>query len=163
MLSNNQTGENRVQVARLREDMVIGPVVVRRPRVFFDPALDRPFIGQSLLKRFALTIDSASRTVRFERDHDAPIEVPDFTTFGVGLRFESDAVRVIDRIPGTRAERVVPEGARVTRVNGVAAEDLTEVAWREVRRTAERLELEFTHAGTTLHATLEREVIAGGS
>jgi hypothetical protein len=132
-LWNNQTGETRVRVARLRDDLRIGDVVIRSPLVFFDPDVEAPFLGSPLLAAFALRFDPERRLVELAADDPRPIRVPPYRTAGFTLERHGPELFVGDVIPGSSAEAAgLAPGARVLSVAGLgdapSAADLRSLA-----------------------------------
>jgi hypothetical protein len=63
-VSNNQTGETGVMVARLATPIRLGAIGLGRPRVYLNPDADDGWLGNELLQQFTLTFDTRNNRLR---------------------------------------------------------------------------------------------------
>lgn len=161
---NNQTGSARVELARLNGDLRFGPMILPDPMVQFDPDVEEPFVGSSLLAHFRLTFDPANRRVRMEPVTDGSVHVPGFATFGVKIVRDAAGLAIDDVIPGTPAAKAgVERGTPIVAINGADAGRLGNAAIEAVNhaRGLERLELVMRVDSGIRGVQLERVVLAG--
>jgi hypothetical protein len=158
VLYNEQTGPVRVLVARLAEDIVVGPHVIEKPVVLFDPAVDDAWLGSAILAAARLEFDTERLVARVTADR--PLASPPYRTLGLslGLLEESSATRpVIDVIPGTPAARLpIAVGDAVESIADVPAAELT--SWRRRTLAAEHDVVEVILGRGGRHETVRLEV-----
>lgn len=142
VLFNNQTGSVRVTVGRLSEDLVVGPHVIERPAVLFDPDVEDAWLGSAILADARLELDTDRLVLRLRSD--SPLAAPAWRTLGLrlGPYDPSSATRpVTDVIPGTHAGDVpIAVGDSVVSIANVPAADL--VPWRRHRLAEENAAVE---------------------
>lgn len=102
LLSNNQTGDTRVLVGRLKTPLRFGNFRISRPLVFLNADADAPWLGSGLLRHFVITFDSATQRVRFVAERRV-LRPPPYCVAGFRLRREDTDWRVTDIIPRTPA------------------------------------------------------------
>jgi|GEM_PF-1286629 len=160
---NNQTGSARVELARLNGTLEFGPLRLPEPMVQFDPDVEEPFVGSSLLARLRLSFDPANRRVRMQPVGGTIVHVPGFATFGVKLKRQENEVTVADVIPGTPAASMdIPPNAVVGSINGRPASGYGADALSDINqaRGDSRLDLALQSDDGTRRVTLERAVLA---
>lgn len=160
VLFNNQTGAVRNRIGQLAVDLVVGPHVIRRPVVFFDPSVDDGWLGSALLSDSRLELETRTQQARIVSASE--LRAPPFRTLGIRLApmVESEEFRLIaDIIPGTPAAALpIAIGDSVLRVGETLAADLSSGALRRLARQ-EVVTLTLLRGGDTLVVSLPVAVI----
>jgi len=150
-LTNNQTGTTRNFVARLAVDLRIGGIVIERPVVMFDPAVEDAWLGSGILTGSILEMDTRRQVLRLTSE--APLVAPPYRTLGVRLGpFDpSSGTRpVSDLIPGTAAADELQPGDAVVSIGGIPASGLDS---RTLRRLA-------TNGAATVEVVARRDAVS---
>jgi S1-C subfamily serine protease len=136
------TGDNPLEVGRLKQDLTVGGTTFTRPIVELTDELSS--LGSGLLKNFRLTFDQTRNQVTFYRASDAPILTPPLRSTGLSFRKLPAYWRVLDIVPGSPAdENGVQSGDLVTRINGDPIAKWDFRRYDELVRTAARIEFTF--------------------
>lgn len=155
-LTNNQTGTTRNLVARLAVDIRLGGLVIERPVVMFDPAVEDAWLGSGILTRARLEMDTDRQVLRLSSD--APLVSPPYRTLGLGLGplDSSTGTRpVTDVIPGTDAAVRLEIGDAVVSIGGVPAAELDAPARRRLATDREVVRVTVLRAGSSVELPVE--------
>lgn len=147
--------------ARLAQDLVLGPVVMRTP-VVVDAATSRSLLGQAFLRDYVVTLDRSRGLAQFRRPDGSPrapvpdtVAVPPLRGSGMVLVPRADHYEVVDVVEGSAAERAgVQPGDLVRAVDGTPVDalgcrvrelaDAPEPRRYTLERDAEQLEVHLT-------------------
>lgn len=155
-LTNNQTGTTRSMVARLAVDIRLGGLVIERPVVLFDPAVEDAWLGSGILTGSRLEMDTGRRVLRLTSD--APLAAPAFRTLGLGLGAldPSTGTRpVTDVIPGTDAAARLEPGDAVVSIGGVPAAELDAPARRRLAADRDVVGVTVRRGGASVELQVE--------
>jgi hypothetical protein len=76
-VTNNQTGETRVLVARLASPLRVGVFEIERPLVYLNADADEGWLGSGLLRHFTLVFDPRHQRVRLVSAWGDTVRVPE--------------------------------------------------------------------------------------
>jgi hypothetical protein len=152
VLFNNQTGATRNRIGQLAVDLVVGPHVIRRPVIFFDPEVDDAWLGSALLADSRVELDTRAHRARIHARTE--LRAPAYRTLGISLDpvVGNRPFRLIDDvIPGTpAADLPLALGDTVLRIGDVAAADVTAHVLRDLVANAEAVSLTLLSGRDTL-------------
>lgn len=152
--------EFEIKAAKLVGAVRVGRHTVHNPQLEFADIFPRGNVGGQFLSQFAVTFDQKNNRVRFTREGEGCMERKPRYRVGIMLRPGPKGLIVDGTVPGSAAERAgLVAGDRLSRINGIAIDELARDEMDRVFGTPEEIALVVDRDGAEVEVRITPEKV----